>query len=111
MGERSCSPADLCHGVFGGSHPIQLHPWLVPHSVQTPHAPARITLSLPHTEQVIPIKMLPSATVTRFAWPLPFPSCPAAAGSLDGWLVITSIKSFSPVRAKSDTGRFPAFFF
>ena len=43
----------------------QLHPWLVPHSVQTPHAPARITLSLPHTEQVIPMKMLPSATVTR----------------------------------------------
>ena len=45
----------------------QLQPWLVPHSVQTPHAPARITLSLPHTEHVISIKMLPSASRTRSA--------------------------------------------
>jgi hypothetical protein len=51
----------------GGKNPIQLQPWLVPHSVQTPQAPARITLSLPHTEQVISIKMLPSATITRSA--------------------------------------------
>jgi hypothetical protein len=27
----------------------QLQPWLVPHSMQTPQAPARMTLSLPHT--------------------------------------------------------------
>ena len=54
-------------GAFGGNDSIQLHPWLVPHSVQTPQAPARITLSLPHTEQVISIKMLPSATMTRSA--------------------------------------------
>src|SRR6058998_3735967 len=55
----------------------QLHPWLVPHSVQTPQAPARMTLSLPQTEQVMPMKMLPSATVTRYdevPAPLPFPS-------------------------------------
>ena len=54
----------------------QLQPWLVPHSVQTPQAPARMTLSLPQTEQVIPMKMLPSATVTRSGevpMPLPFP--------------------------------------
>ena len=54
----------------------QLQPWLVPHSVQTPHAPARITLSLPQTEQVMPMKMLPSATLTRsdeLPAPLPFP--------------------------------------
>ena len=55
----------------------QLQPWLVPHSVQTPQAPARMTLSLPHTEQVMPMKMLPSATVTRsdeVPAPLPFPA-------------------------------------
>src|SRR4029453_10380218 len=97
-------------GAFGGTARIQLHPWLVPHSVQTPQAPARITLSLPHTEQVISIKMLPSATMTRSAWPLPFPPCPAVVESLVGWFVITSITSFSPVRAKSVTGRFKAFF-
>src|ERR671918_540676 len=51
----------------GSVDPSQLHPWLVPHSVQTPQAPARITLSLPHTEHVISIKMLPSATMTRSA--------------------------------------------
>ena len=55
----------------------QLQPWLVPHSVQTPQAPARMTLSLPQTEQVMPMKMLPSATVTRsdeVPAPLPFPA-------------------------------------
>src|SRR5437762_2010117 len=55
----------------------QLHPWLVPHSVQTPQAPARMTLSLPQTEQVMPMKILPSAIVTRYddmPVPLPFPS-------------------------------------
>src|SRR5215216_6300609 len=54
----------------------QLQPWLVPHSVQTPQAPARMTLSLPHTEQVMPMKMLPSATATLsddVPAPLPFP--------------------------------------
>src|SRR5437016_1534135 len=51
----------------------QLHPWLVPHSVQTPQAPARMTLSLPQTEQVMPMKMLPSATVTRSGFLSPFP--------------------------------------
>src|SRR5262249_42603531 len=51
----------------------QLQPWLVPHSVQTPQAPARITLSLPQTEQVMPMKMLPRATVTRSDEPTPFP--------------------------------------
>src|SRR5436190_20078978 len=97
-----------------GSAPPQLHPWLVPHSMQTPHAPARITLSLPHTEQVIPMKMLPSATVTRLARlssSLPFPpaAVPPFAGLAD-LFVITSITSFSPVRAKSVTGRFRDFF-
>jgi hypothetical protein len=43
----------------------QLQPWLVPHSVQTPQAPARITLLLPHTEQVMSMNMLPSASCTR----------------------------------------------
>src|SRR5438128_4223351 len=89
----------------------QLHPWLVPHSMQTPHAPARMTLSLPQTEQVIPMKILPSATVTRSAEslsPLPFPWI--AAGSLEDLFVITSITSLSSVRAKSVTGRFRAFF-
>jgi hypothetical protein len=63
---RSCSGWT---GVFS-----QLQPWLVPHSVQTPQAPARMTLSLPQTEQVMPMKMLPSATVTRSdEAPLPFP--------------------------------------
>src|SRR5205807_6626364 len=55
----------------------QLQPWLVPHSMQTPHAPARMTLSLPHTEQVMPMKILPSAIVTRLdelPAPFPFPS-------------------------------------
>ncbi len=33
----------------------QLQPWLVPHWVQTPQAPARITLSEPQFEQVIPM--------------------------------------------------------
>src|SRR4029077_1371404 len=54
----------------------QLQPWLVPQSMQTPQAPARMTLSLPHTEHVMPMKMLPSATVTRsgeLLVPLPFP--------------------------------------
>jgi hypothetical protein len=51
----------------------QLHPWLVPHSVQTPQAPARMTLSLPQTEQVMPMKMLPSATVTRSGFLSLFP--------------------------------------
>jgi hypothetical protein len=45
----------------------QLQPWLVPHSVQTPQAPARITLLLPHTEQVMSMNMLPSASCTRLA--------------------------------------------
>src|ERR1700745_3862161 len=74
----------------------QLQPWLVPHSVQTPQAPARITLSLPHTEQVIPMKMLPSATVTRSSWPLPLPLCPTASASFVELLVITSITCLSP---------------
>src|SRR5438034_10587981 len=96
--------------ISGLARPNQLHPWLVPHSMQTPHAPARMTLSLPHTEQVIPMKMLPSATMTRSELPLPFPVCPEVAGSLPDLFVITSITSFSPVRAKSVTGRFTAFF-
>src|SRR5258708_34500949 len=65
----------------------QLHPWLVPHSVQTPQAPARMTLSLPQTEQVMPMKMLPSATVTRsdeLAVPLPFPADFPPFPGLDG---------------------------
>ena len=56
---------------------LQLQPWLVPQSMQTPQAPARMTLSLPQTEQVMPMKMLPSATVTRsgaLLAPLPFPA-------------------------------------
>src|SRR5205823_8432604 len=94
-----------------GSAPPQLHPWLVPHSMQTPHAPARMTLSLPQTEQVIPMKILPSATVTRSAELLaPFPFPPAPTGSLDDLFVITSITCLSPVRAKSVTGRFRTFF-
>ena len=46
----------------------QLQPWLVPHSVQTPQAPARITFSLPQCEQVISINIFPSAAFTRSAW-------------------------------------------
>src|SRR5437867_13320899 len=97
--------------ISGLARPNQLHPWLVPHSMQTPHAPARMTLSLPQTEQVIPMKILPSATVTRSAELLaPFPFPPAVAGSLDDLFVITSITCLSPVRAKSVTGRFRTFF-
>jgi hypothetical protein len=40
----------------------QLQPWLVPHSVQTPQAPARITLSLPQCEQMMSMNMFPSAS-------------------------------------------------
>ncbi len=35
--------------------PFQLHPWLVPHWVQTPQAPARMTLSEPQLEQMTPM--------------------------------------------------------
>ena len=48
--------------------------------MQTPQAPARMTLSLPQTEQVMPMKMLPSAIVTRYdevPAPLPLPSADA----------------------------------
>jgi hypothetical protein len=67
--------------------------------MQTPQAPARMTLSLPHTEQVMPMKILPSATVTRsgeLLAPLPFP--PAATGSSAVLFVISSITCLSPVR-------------
>src|SRR5881396_1323495 len=87
----------------------QLHPWLVPHSVQTPHAPARITLSLPQTEQVMSINILPSASFTRSAWLLPLLAI-CGEPSLGELFVITSINSFPPVRGKSVTGRFTAFF-
>ena len=46
----------------------QLQPWLVPHSVQTPQAPARMTFSLPQCEHVISINIFPSAAFTRSAW-------------------------------------------
>ena len=46
----------------------QLQPWLVPHSVQTPQAPARITLLLPQLEQVVSMNMVPRAPWTRSAW-------------------------------------------
>ncbi|PYK31674.1 MAG: hypothetical protein DME57_02780 [Verrucomicrobia bacterium] len=52
----------------------QLQPWLVPHSVQTPQAPARMTLSLPQCEQIMSMNMLPSASWTRSAWLVPFPA-------------------------------------
>src|SRR4030095_16528543 len=58
----------------------QLHPWLVPQSMQTPQAPARITLALAQTGQGIPMKRRRSATVTRsgeLLAPLPFPSADA----------------------------------
>src|SRR5438445_11748062 len=90
-----------------------LHAWLVPHSMQTPQAPARMTLSLPHTEQMMPMKTLPSATATRsgeLLVPLPFPSTLPPFAGLDDLFVITSITCLSPVRAKSVTGRFRAFF-
>src|SRR5947199_6849210 len=103
-------PGQLCRFFDFLDQVAQLQPWLVPHSVQTPQAPARMTLSLPHTEQVIPMKMLPSATMTRSSWPLPFPLCPAAPGSFDERLVITSRTCLSAVWAKSVTGRFTAFF-
>jgi hypothetical protein len=51
---------------------LQLHPWLVPHSVQQPQAPARITLLEPQFEQVMSIYILPSAVCTFSAWVLPF---------------------------------------
>src|SRR5215831_4451916 len=76
-----CRPkaSELCNSMsqLGAEVLSQLQPWLVPHSVQTPHAPARMTLLLPQTEQVMPMKMLPSAIVTRYDEvppPLPFPS-------------------------------------
>ena len=73
---QSVRIANLDVGVELGGVRLQLQPWLVPQSMQTPQAPARMTLSLPQTEQVIPMKMLPSATVTRSGevpTPLPFP--------------------------------------
>ena len=42
----------------------------VPHSVQQPQAPARMTLLEPQFEQVMSIYMLPSAVCTRSAWVL-----------------------------------------
>src|SRR5947199_7284498 len=113
MGPRQRQLHWPCKGIHSEPQP-QLQPWLVPHSVQTPHAPARMTLSLPHTEQVIPMKMLPSATITRSACPFPFPLpvwsvLPCSTG-LDKLFVITSITCLSPVRAKSVTGRLSAFF-
>src|SRR5437016_14667754 len=66
-------PGELCRFFDFLDQMAQLHPWLVPHSVQTPQAPARMTLSLPQTEQVMPMKMLPSATVTRSGFLSPFP--------------------------------------
>src|SRR5438105_12029696 len=87
----------------------QLQPWLVPHSVQTPQAPARITFSLPQCEHVMSINMFPSAAYTRSAWVQPFASIRGFPS--DGeWLVMTSINSFSAVRGKSATGRLTAFF-
>ena len=44
------------------AYEFQLHPWLVPHSVQTPQAPARTTLSEPQLEQVMSMNILPSAS-------------------------------------------------
>ena len=61
----SCSGA--VYRRSAGSRRGQLQPWLVPHSVQTPQAPARITFSLPQTEQMISMNMLPRASLTRSA--------------------------------------------
>ncbi len=75
----------------------QLQPWLVPHSVQTPQAPARMTLSLPQTEQVMPMKMLPSATVTRsdeVPVPLPFPAGRRPTVSMIGRMTSDDVDHF-----------------
>jgi hypothetical protein len=46
---------------------VQLQPCEVPHSVQTPHAPVRMTLVLPQCEQLIPMYIFSSAARTRSA--------------------------------------------
>ena len=43
-------------------------------SVQTPQAPARITLLLPQCEQVMSMNILPRASITRSAWVRPLVS-------------------------------------
>src|SRR5947207_15882317 len=94
-------------------NPPQLHPWLVPHSMQTPQAPARMTLSLPQTEHVMPMKILPSAVVTRYdevPAPLLFPSDVPPVPAFEGWAVITSTIPLSPVRARAVSGRVSAVF-
>jgi hypothetical protein len=46
---------------------VQLQPCEVPHSVQTPHAPVRMTLVLPQCEQLIPMYIFSRAARTRSA--------------------------------------------
>src|SRR5678815_3167476 len=94
----------FAHELCGGS---QLHPWLVPHSVQQPQAPARMTLLEPQFEQVISIYILPSAVCTRSACVLPaWAMC--GSPSLPFLCVITSmIPGVS--RGNSATGRLIAF--
>ena len=67
--ENAKSPANVeFAGLFNRMEQCQLHPWLVPHSVQTPQAPARITLLLPQWEQVVSMYMVPRAPWMRSAW-------------------------------------------
>jgi hypothetical protein len=49
-------------GLVSTKSLCQLQPWLVPHSVQTPQAPARMTLSLPQWEHMMSMNMFPSAS-------------------------------------------------
>ena len=99
--------ASCARSIFSNSR--QLHPWLVPHSVQTPHAPARMTLSLPQLEQLTSIYVAQGflhplgVRVAGAAVELRFPSEFVL-------FVTTSMISFSPVRCRSGTGRFTAFF-
>ena len=53
------------HGLENGAHYEQ--PWLVPHSVQHPQAPARITLELPQFEHGVSMNIFPNASFSRSA--------------------------------------------
>ena len=93
------------------SFPYQLQPCDVPHSVQTPQAPALITFVVPQFKQLTSMYMFPNASRTRSAcvlgWPL---LIGLGVPSEFERLVITSMISFSAVRGNSATGRLVAFF-
>ena len=57
----------LAAGGIGFARKLYEQPWLVPQSVQTPQAPARITFEDPQWEQGESMYMLPRAIFTRSA--------------------------------------------